>query len=109
MAYNKIDVYIDDGILADIMRNDKVFMDKIRQPEDHHDLPADEEYYVIDMVRMSYPRVVQVMINLGAAIFIDSKMPVRYNEGEKDAAGTPLFRIAHRIGNKDMLRTIMIH
>ena len=61
------------------------------------------------MIRMSQIRVVQVMINLGAEIFINSKNKVKYIDGTDDPINTPMFRIAHKIGNKDMLKVIMMH
>lgn len=54
------------------MKKDKEFMNKLKDPKTHH-TAADEEYYVIDMIRMSYTQVVHIMIKLEADLDIDSK------------------------------------
>jgi hypothetical protein len=54
------------------MKKDKVFMSKLKDPKKNH-TAADEEYYIIDMIRMSYTQVVHIMIKLEADLNIDSK------------------------------------
>lgn len=61
------------------------------------------------MVRMGYIQVVHIMIELEANLNIKSKKKVYYKSDsiKEDAVGTKLFKIAHKIGNKDMLSLFM--
>ena len=83
-------------------------MSKIRYPVENHTDPQ-EEYYIVDMVKMGYIQVVHIMIELEANLNIKSKKKVYYKSDliKEDAVGTKLFKIAHKIGNKDMLSLFM--
>ena len=51
------------------------------------------------------------MINIGADLNITSKLKVQYKMENvvDDEVDTPLFRIAYKIGNKDMLSLLMTY
>lgn len=73
------------------MKNDETdFLKKIRQPTKYH-TSEDEEYYIIDMVRMSYSQVVKIMLKLRADHRITSKKRVYYENNEFDEPDTSLF------------------
>lgn len=63
------------------------------------------------MVKMSYTQVVHIMMNIGADINIKSKLKVTYKKEDTvdDGPDTPLFKIAYKFGNKDMLSLFMTY
>lgn len=78
MAYRKIDVLFDEQVLENIMRNNQInFLKKIKQPLVYH-TAEDEEYYIVEMVQMSYSQVVKVMLKLGADSQVLSKKRIDY-------------------------------
>ena len=57
IAQNKIDIYIDECVLEEIMSKDHDFIKKIKEPERYH-LESDEEDYIVEMVMLNHPRIV---------------------------------------------------
>ena len=61
------------------MNNDEKFLKKIKNPKDEH-RKKEEEYHIVEMVKMSYTQVVHIMMNIGADINIKSKLKVTYKK-----------------------------
>ena len=103
LAHNKIDFLFDELTLTKIMEKDTKFLKQIQEPEYiiYDRGQEEDEYYIVDMVRMNYTQVVKVMIGLNAKLDVESKKRIDYSNGEiSDDPGTKIFKIAYKVGDK---------
>lgn len=75
LAYMKIEIEFEDGILKNIIEKDKKFLAQIKDPDQSQNL--NEEHIIIEMIMKDYTQIVQLMILFGAKLNIKSKKPVK--------------------------------
>ena len=81
LAHNKIDFEFEEAILKGIMEKDEAFLRRI-QEGDLDDGKGYDEHHIIDMVRMSYIQIVEIMVKLDARLDLKAMNDVYYGKDE---------------------------